>query len=48
MAFQTYDLKTAARERVGQVVCGKWTLDRLIDISGMGTVSVLSGPGGGA
>jgi eukaryotic-like serine/threonine-protein kinase len=38
MSFQAYDLKTAARERVGQVVCGKWTLDRLIDIGGMGAV----------
>jgi serine/threonine-protein kinase len=38
MAFQPYDLKSAARERVGQVVCGKWTLDRLIDIGGMGAV----------
>jgi serine/threonine-protein kinase len=38
MPFQPYDLKTAARERVGKVVCGKWTLDRLIDIGGMGAV----------
>ncbi len=38
MPFQPYDLKTAARDRVGQVVCGKWTLDRLIDIGGMGAV----------
>jgi len=36
--FQVYDLKTAARGRVGQLVCGKWTLDRLIDIGGMGAV----------
>jgi serine/threonine-protein kinase len=38
MPFQPYDLKTAARDRVGNVVCGKWTLDRLIDIGGMGAV----------
>ncbi len=36
--FQAYDLKTAARERVGRLICGKWTLDRLIDIGGMGAV----------
>src|SRR6266850_4645075 len=38
MSFQAYDLKAAARERVGKVVCGKWTLDRLLDIGGMGAV----------
>jgi serine/threonine-protein kinase len=35
---QGYDPIAAARARVGQFVRGKWTLDRIIDVGGMGAV----------
>src|SRR6478609_732942 len=38
MFIKGYDPKAAARERVGQTLGGKWTLDRVIDIGGMGAV----------
>jgi serine/threonine-protein kinase len=30
--------RSSAHSRVGQVLCGKWRLDRLIDVGGMGAV----------
>jgi serine/threonine-protein kinase len=38
MFFKGYDPKAAARERVGQTLAGKWTLDSIVDIGGMGAV----------
>jgi serine/threonine-protein kinase len=38
MFIKGYDPKTAARERVGQTLGGKWTLDSVVDIGGMGAV----------
>jgi len=38
MFIKGYDPKAAARERVGQTLGGKWTLDRVVDIGGMGAV----------
>jgi hypothetical protein len=38
MRFKAYDPRTAALERVGRTIGGKWTLDRVIDIGGMGAV----------
>jgi len=35
---QGHDPIAAARARVGQTLCGKWTLDRIIDVGGMGAV----------
>jgi serine/threonine-protein kinase len=38
MFIKGYDPKAAARERVGQTLGGKWTLDSVVDIGGMGAV----------
>jgi serine/threonine-protein kinase len=38
MFIKGYDPKAAARERVGLTLGGKWTLDSVVDIGGMGAV----------